>query len=77
MSVSYEERLSSLVLKEEFFPLVDEMKDFIGMLTAAGKGILCYPGFLIDKAHSDCEQLYNSIKVYNWAFVSSFRAAGV
>ncbi|XP_023265887.1 protein diaphanous homolog 1-like [Seriola lalandi dorsalis] len=37
---SYEERLSSLVLKEEFFPLVEEMKDFIGTLTAAGKELL-------------------------------------
>ncbi len=45
MSVSYEERLRSLVLKEEFFPLVDEMKEFIGTLTAAGNGIVCFPGF--------------------------------
>ena len=38
MCVSYEERLSSLVLKEEFFPLMDEMRDFIRTLTAAGRG---------------------------------------
>lgn len=37
---SYEERLNSLVLKEEFSPLMDEMKDFIGTLTAAGKELL-------------------------------------
>ncbi|XP_039987583.1 FH2 domain-containing protein 1-like [Xiphias gladius] len=37
---SYEERLSGLVLKEEFFPLMDEMKTFIGILTAAGKELL-------------------------------------
>lgn len=45
VSVSYEERLSGLVLKEEFFPLVDELKVFIGTLTAAGKGTVCFPGF--------------------------------
>ncbi|XP_040902590.1 FH2 domain-containing protein 1 isoform X2 [Toxotes jaculatrix] len=37
---SYEERLSSLVLKEDFFPLVDEMKEFISTLIAAGKELL-------------------------------------
>ncbi|XP_070685272.1 FH2 domain-containing protein 1-like [Pempheris klunzingeri] len=37
---SYEERLRSLVLKEEFFPLVDELKEFINTLTAAGKELL-------------------------------------
>ncbi|XP_035536116.1 protein diaphanous homolog 2-like [Morone saxatilis] len=37
---SYEERLSSLVLKEEFFPLMDEMREFIGTLTSAGKELL-------------------------------------
>uniref|UniRef100_UPI0037E7FBFF FH2 domain-containing protein 1-like n=1 Tax=Semicossyphus pulcher TaxID=241346 RepID=UPI0037E7FBFF len=37
---SYKERLSSLVLKEEFFPLMDEMKEFIGTLTAAGTELL-------------------------------------
>ncbi|XP_023118635.2 FH2 domain-containing protein 1 [Amphiprion ocellaris] len=37
---SYEERLSSLVLKEEFFPLIDEMKGLIGTLTAAGRELL-------------------------------------
>lgn len=45
MSVSYEERLRGLVLKEEFFPHVDEMKESIGSLTAAGRGIICFPGF--------------------------------
>ncbi len=45
MSVSYEERLSSLVLKEEFFPLMDEMKEFISTLTAAGNGIICFAFF--------------------------------
>lgn len=45
MSVSYEERLSSLVLKEEFFPLMDEMKKFIHTLTAAGKGIISFSHF--------------------------------
>lgn len=37
---SYEERLRCLVLKEEFFPLMNEIKDFIGTLTAAGKELL-------------------------------------
>ncbi|XP_068601878.1 FH2 domain-containing protein 1-like [Brachionichthys hirsutus] len=37
---SYKERLSSLVLKEEFFPLMDEMKEFISTLIAAGKEML-------------------------------------
>ncbi|XP_059187509.1 inverted formin-2-like [Centropristis striata] len=37
---SYKERLSSLVLKEEFFPLMDEMKEFIATLTAAGRELL-------------------------------------
>ncbi|KAK1900284.1 FH2 domain containing protein 1 [Dissostichus eleginoides] len=37
---SYEERLSSLVLKEELFPLMDEMKNFISTLTAAGNELL-------------------------------------
>lgn len=39
MSASYEERLSSMVLKEEFFPLMGEIKEFIHTLTTAGKGI--------------------------------------
>uniref|UniRef100_A0A3Q1FHA8 FH2 domain containing 4 n=1 Tax=Acanthochromis polyacanthus TaxID=80966 RepID=A0A3Q1FHA8_9TELE len=34
---SYEKRLSNLVLKEEFFPLMEEMKGLIGTLTAAGR----------------------------------------
>lgn len=42
MSVSYEERLSSLVLKEEFFPLMNDMKECIGTLSAAGKGIVVF-----------------------------------
>ncbi|TNN75080.1 FH2 domain-containing protein 1 [Liparis tanakae] len=37
---SYEERLNSLVLKEEFFPLMNEIKECIGTLTAAGKEVL-------------------------------------
>ncbi|XP_077956318.1 uncharacterized protein LOC120827417 isoform X4 [Gasterosteus aculeatus] len=37
---SYEERLSSLVLKEEFFPLMNDMKECIGTLSAAGKELL-------------------------------------
>lgn len=45
MSVSYEERLSCLVLKEEFFPLMDEVKGFIRTLTAAGRGNAHLPGF--------------------------------
>lgn len=69
MSVSYEERLSSLVLKEEFFPLMDEMKESIGTLAAAGKG-MCL--FLLDYK-SDLSKN----RVYNSPCVSSFRAAGV
>lgn len=37
---SYEERLSSLVLKEEFFPLMEELKGFIGTLITAGNELL-------------------------------------
>ncbi|XP_029302531.1 inverted formin-2-like [Cottoperca gobio] len=37
---SYEERLGSLVLKEELFPLMDEMNKIIVTLTAAGKELL-------------------------------------
>ncbi|XP_068440212.1 FH2 domain-containing protein 1-like isoform X3 [Clinocottus analis] len=37
---SYEERLNSLVLKEEFLPLMNEMKESIATLTAAGKEVL-------------------------------------
>ncbi|AWO98717.1 putative FH2 domain-containing protein 1-like [Scophthalmus maximus] len=37
---SYEERLSSLVLKEEFLPLMDEMKGFICTLTAAAQELM-------------------------------------
>ncbi|CAK6968915.1 FH2 domain-containing protein 1 [Scomber scombrus] len=37
---SYEVRVSSLVLKEEFFPLMDEMKEFICTLTTAAKELL-------------------------------------
>lgn len=39
---SYEVRLRSLVLKDEFFSLMDEIKSFIGTLTAAGKGIFVF-----------------------------------
>lgn len=46
LSVSYKERLDSLVFKEEFFPLMGEMKEFIRTLTAAGEGIIL-PGFYI------------------------------
>ncbi|TMS07531.1 FH2 domain-containing protein 1 [Larimichthys crocea] len=37
---SYEERLNCLVVKEEFFPLMDEMKEFISSLTNAGNELL-------------------------------------
>ncbi|XP_068174424.1 FH2 domain-containing protein 1-like [Antennarius striatus] len=37
---SYKERLTSMMLKEEFSPLMREMKEFIGTLTAAGKELL-------------------------------------
>lgn len=43
LSFSYEERLSCLVLKEEFFPLMDEVKEFIRTLTTAGRGNVCVP----------------------------------
>ncbi|XP_061136642.1 FH2 domain-containing protein 1-like [Syngnathus typhle] len=36
----YEERLSSLVLKEEFFPVMAEMRGFIGTLKAAANELL-------------------------------------
>ncbi|XP_047247955.1 FH2 domain-containing protein 1-like [Girardinichthys multiradiatus] len=37
---SYEERLSCLVLKEELFALMNEIREFIGTLTSAGKELL-------------------------------------
>nr|XP_020468771.1 protein diaphanous homolog 3-like isoform X2 [Monopterus albus] len=37
---SYEVSLRGLLLREEFFPLVEEIKEFIGTLTAAGKELL-------------------------------------
>ncbi|KAK7882974.1 hypothetical protein WMY93_029148 [Mugilogobius chulae] len=37
---SYEDRLNSLVLKEEFFPLMDELKGFVGTLITAGRELL-------------------------------------
>lgn len=42
MPASYEERLNCLVVKEEFFPLMDEMKEFISTLTNAGNGIIIF-----------------------------------
>uniref|UniRef100_A0A3Q0R568 FH2 domain containing 4 n=1 Tax=Amphilophus citrinellus TaxID=61819 RepID=A0A3Q0R568_AMPCI len=47
----YEERLSCLVLKEEFFPLTDEVKEFIRTLTAAGRELL------------DCDNLHAVIRL--------------
>lgn len=40
MFLSYKERLSCLVLKDEFFPIMDEIKGFVGTLTTAGKGMV-------------------------------------
>lgn len=48
---SYEERLSCLVLKEEFFPLMDEVKEFIRTLTTAGSELL------------DCDNLHAVIRL--------------
>ncbi|RVE65031.1 hypothetical protein OJAV_G00132220 [Oryzias javanicus] len=48
---SYEERLNCLVLKEEFFPLMDELKEFLGTLTAAGTELL------------ECENLHSVIRL--------------
>lgn len=42
MSSSYEERLKSIVLKEEFIPLMGEMKHSIATLITAGKGKVFY-----------------------------------
>lgn len=42
MFPSYEERLSCLVLKDEFFPIMDETKEYIGTLTEAGKGMVVF-----------------------------------
>ncbi|KAM9733688.1 uncharacterized protein fhdc4 isoform 1-T2 [Menidia menidia] len=47
----YEERLSYMVLKEEFFPLMDEMREFIGTLTAAGMELL------------ECDNLHSIIRL--------------
>ncbi|XP_013887725.1 FH2 domain-containing protein 1 [Austrofundulus limnaeus] len=48
---SYEERLSCLVLKDEFFPIMDEIKEFIGALTTAGKELL------------ECDNLHSIIRL--------------
>lgn len=45
---SYVERISCLVLKEEFFPLMNEMKEFISTLTAAGQGNISQRGIITD-----------------------------
>lgn len=42
------ERLTSLVLKEEFFPLMGEMKEQICTLTAAGQGMCLLFIYLFD-----------------------------
>lgn len=34
------------MLKDEFFPIMDEIKEFIGTLTTAGKGIVGLPRFI-------------------------------
>ncbi|XP_077423043.1 FH2 domain-containing protein 1-like [Vanacampus margaritifer] len=47
----YDQRLSSLVLKEEFFPFMAEMRDFIGTLKAAGNELL------------DCDSLHSVIRL--------------
>ncbi|XP_032401662.1 FH2 domain-containing protein 1 [Xiphophorus hellerii] len=48
---SYEERLSCLVLKEEFFTLMKEIRGFIGTLTEAGKELL------------ECDNLHSVIRL--------------
>ncbi|KAG7471217.1 hypothetical protein MATL_G00122040 [Megalops atlanticus] len=48
---SYEERLRSLVLREEFFPFIDEMKQSIATMTAAAKELL------------DCDDLHSVIRL--------------
>ncbi|KAK6296777.1 hypothetical protein J4Q44_G00329190 [Coregonus suidteri] len=48
---SYEERLNSLVLKEEFFPLMDEMKQSIATMITAGKELL------------ECDDLHSVIRL--------------
>uniref|UniRef100_A0A8C7G286 FH2 domain containing 4 n=1 Tax=Oncorhynchus kisutch TaxID=8019 RepID=A0A8C7G286_ONCKI len=48
---SYEERLNSLVLKEEFFPFMDEMKRSIATMITAGKELL------------ECDDLHSVIRL--------------
>ncbi|KAI1893605.1 hypothetical protein AGOR_G00125440 [Albula goreensis] len=48
---SYEERLKSLVLKEEFFPFMDEMKCSIATMTTAARELL------------DCDDLHSIIRL--------------
>ncbi|KAM6933335.1 FH2 domain-containing protein 1-like [Xenentodon cancila] len=48
---SYEERLNCLVLKEEFFPLMAEVKEFLTTLTAAGRELL------------ECDNLHSVIRL--------------
>lgn len=69
MSVRYEERLCSLVLKEELFPLMREMKEYISTLTVAGKGTACFgKPKLILRINGVFSELHH---------VSPFRAVGV
>ncbi|XP_064208738.1 FH2 domain containing 3 [Anguilla rostrata] len=48
---SYEARIRSLVLREEFFPLIEEMKQSIAVMTTAAKELL------------DCDDLHSIIRL--------------
>lgn len=41
-SFSYEERLKAMVLREEFFPLMEEVKNAVTVMTKAANGTELY-----------------------------------
>lgn len=60
---SYEERLNCLVLKEELFPLMAEIKEFLCTLTAAGRGIVGFPRLIMHKTHNRVR----AVKLFDFA----------
>uniref|UniRef100_A0A3B4YGJ5 FH2 domain containing 3 n=1 Tax=Seriola lalandi dorsalis TaxID=1841481 RepID=A0A3B4YGJ5_SERLL len=51
LSFSYEERLKTMVLREEFFPLMEEVKNSVGVMTKAANELL------------DCDELHSVIRL--------------
>lgn len=42
LSFSYEERLKTMMLREEFFPLMEEVKNSVAVMTKAANGDLSH-----------------------------------